>query len=135
MGDRANFGFRAAKGEPVLYLYGHWAGEHMLAKLANALENALPRIKMGDSAYSTRIAVSSLVGEDAYSETGWGLTIDSLCDNEHSIPIVDFETGTVSLHERPEWNVVGTKPDSTPVKFTMPIEAFITKFSKASILV
>ena len=36
MGDRANFGFRDSK-ENVLFLYGHWAGHDMLAKLANAV--------------------------------------------------------------------------------------------------
>ena len=132
MGDRANFGFREAKGEPVLYLYGHWAGYEMLSNLAHALEAASPRIKMGDAPYATRIAISHLVGDDWRSETGWGLRIDSLCDNEHSIPIVDFETATVSLHTAPDWGFAG-KPDETPIKFTMSIDSFISKFAKVGV--
>jgi hypothetical protein len=69
------------------------------------------------------------------SEIGWGLTIDSLCDNEHSIPIVDFETATVSLHAAPAWNVHGIKPDAGEIKFTMPLEAFVKKFAKTPALV
>ena len=134
MGDRCNFGFRQGKDAPVLYLYGHWAGYGMMSQLANALDAAMPRIRMGDSAYSTRIAISHLVGDDWRSETGWGLSIDSLCDNEHSIPIVDFDSGTVSLHEAPDWGFKG-KPDETPIKFTMSIESFIAKFAKVPIAV
>ena len=129
MGDRANFGFRQMADSPVLYVYGHWAGDGMMANLANALTAAMPRIQMGDAAYATRIAVSYLIGDDWRGETGWGLSIDWLADNEHSIPIVDFDTATVSLHEAPDWGFRG-KPDETPIKFTMSIDAFIAKFAK-----
>lgn len=129
MGDRANFGFRASKDEPVLYLYGHWAGDGMMNTLAHALEAASSRILMGDSAYATRIAISNIIGDSWRSETGWGLTINYLADNEHSVPIVDFDTSTVSLYPAPDWGT-GLKPDETQPKFTMTIESFIAKFAK-----
>ncbi len=35
MGNRANFGFTAAKGKPTLFLYGHYAGlEAFIAKFS-----------------------------------------------------------------------------------------------------
>lgn len=123
MGDRANFGFTEDTGKPTLFLYAHNGGYEMLNTLAQALEAARPR--WSDSAYGTRIAVTHMVGNDWNQEYGYGLTIDTLCDNEHSIPVVNWGTQTVSLY-----GDLGGTP-----KFTMSIEAFVAKFSKASILV
>lgn len=123
MGDRANFGFKADDATPIIFLYGHWAGEGMMSNLANALEKARPR--WSDHAYATRICVSQIVGESWGNETGWGLSVDRLCDNEHKIPVVNWEHGTVSLFEEGEW----PEPLGAAI-FTMPIEGFITRFGK-----
>lgn len=106
MGDRANFGFRIGRPDyrHTLYLYGHWAGENMLDRLANALKEAGPR--WNDEAYATRIVTSQLVGDRWPYTTGWGLTLDYLCDSEHDVPVVDFEAGTVTIHAydgHPAW--------------------------------
>jgi len=90
MGDRANFGFRDSK-ENIIFLYGHWAGHRMLENLADAVQAAEPR--WGDESYATRIAISRLVGDEWTSETGWGLTVNALADNEHKVPIIDWSPG------------------------------------------
>ena len=122
MGDRANFGFK--QGDNTLFLYGHTAGEGMMNTLATALKAAEPR--WNDDAYGTRITISHIIGHDWTSEYGWGLSINSLRDNEHSVPIVNWADGTVSLYSA-SWD----KPfvQDNP-KFTMPISAFVDKFMK-----
>ena len=122
MGDRANFGFK--QGDDTLYLYGHWAGYEMLKTLADALDHAKPR--WDDVAYGTRWTISNIIGTDWAGEYGWGLTVNVLCDNEHSIPVVDFEQGTVSLHGY-DWKTEGDvmRPNA---KFTMTIPEFVDKY-------
>jgi hypothetical protein len=127
MGDRANFGFKQSNGETIV-LYGHWAGYEMLKQLANAIEAARPR--WTDESYATRIAVSQLVGDSWNSETGWGLTVNQILDNEHKIPVIDWDKKTFSLHEEAPWS------ESTEYKvrgmqdepmFTMSLDEFIKK--------
>ncbi len=96
MGDRANFGFVQPNGETIV-LYGHWAGYHMLANLAEAVAKAQPR--WSDPSYATRIAISNLIGDGWSMETGWGLHVNEIGDNEHKIAIVDFTQMAFSLHE------------------------------------
>ena len=96
MGDRANFVFVQPNGESIV-LYGHWAGHNMLSKLADAFIAARPR--WNDPSYATRIAISHLIGDQWSMETGWGLQVNSIGDNEHKIPVVDFLQQTFSLHE------------------------------------
>lgn len=130
MGDRANFGFRGSNGETIV-LYGHWAGHDMLGNLASAVESARPR--WTDESYATRICISQLVGEDHTSTTGWGLSVNQILDNEHKIPLIDWSTGTFSLHEEAPWS------ESTEYKvrgmqdepmFTMTLDSFINKYSR-----
>jgi len=130
MGDRANFGFRQADGNTIV-LYGHWAGYEMLAKLAHAVSAAETR--WDDEAYATRIAVSQLVGSEWNETTGWGLSINTIMDNEHKVPIIDWSTRTFSLHEEAPWS------ESTEYKikgiqdepiFTMTLQSFIDKYSR-----
>lgn len=128
MGDRANFGFRQRNGETIV-LYGHWAGHDMLKNLARAVEAARPR--WTDESYATRIAVSQLVGDNWESETGWGLSVNTILDNEHKIPLIDWDKQTFSLHEEAPWS------ESTEYKvrgmldepmFTMTLDDFIKKY-------
>jgi hypothetical protein len=125
MGDRANFGFTNNTNKPTIYLYGHWAGEGMMNRLAKAIDVARPR--WTDAEYATRIAVSHIIGDTWTQETGWGLSVDYLCDNEHSIPIVDWEAQTVTLYssEYIDGHVLGKS------KFTMDLDSFVKKFKKA----
>ena len=117
MGDRANFGFKQSN-ENTIFLYGHWAGHGMLERLANAVEAARPR--WTDESYATRICVSQIVGEDWKAETGWGLSVNRILDNEHKIPVIDWTKQTFSLHE---------ELDGPPI-FTMDLNAFCSKYSE-----
>jgi hypothetical protein len=96
MGDRANFVFVQPNGESIV-LYGHWAGYNMLQNLAEAAFKARPR--WNDPSYATRIAISHLIGDQWNMETGWGLQVNEISDNEHRIPVIDFAQQTFSLHE------------------------------------
>lgn len=126
MGDRANFGF--VQNGHILYLYGHWAGEGMLSTLANALDKARPC--WNDTAYGTRIAVSQIVGDDWSGELGWGLSIDSLCDNQHKIPVVNFEKGRVTLYKEGRTTLNGvTQPLGDPI-FSMDLDTFVKRYKK-----
>jgi hypothetical protein len=98
MGDRANFGFRDSK-EDIVFLYGHWAGHRMLENLANAVEAARPRWT---------------------SETGWGISVNQLADNEHKVPVIDWHNKTFTLMEE----------DLKTVVFTSSLDSFVNKYSQ-----
>ena len=117
MGDRANFGFKDRKGDTV-FLYGHWAGHRMLENLANAVEAARPR--WTDETYATRIAISRLVGDEWQSETGWGISVNQLADNEHKVPVIDWANATFTLMEE----------DLQTVVFTSSLDSFVNKYSQ-----
>ena len=117
MGDRANFGFKDSKGD-IVFLYGHWAGHLMLQNLAEAVAHARPR--WNDESYATRICISQLINEEWQSETGWGITVNQLADNEHKVPIINWSAKTFTLMEE----------DLETVVFDMPIESFVAKYSQ-----
>jgi hypothetical protein len=117
MGDRANFGFKDRKGDTV-FLYGHWAGHRMLENLANAVEAARPR--WTDESYATRIAISHLINDEWKSETGWGITINELADNEHKVPVIDWANATFTLMEE----------DLTTEVFSSSLDVFVNKYSQ-----
>jgi hypothetical protein len=134
MGDRANFGFVQSNGQTIV-LYGHWAGYNMLGKLADAVIKARPR--WNDESYATRIVISQLIGDQWNMETGWGLSVNQIQDNEHKIAIVDFKQQTFSLHEEDERNnldnkINGMKNDAI---FTMDLSVFCDKYALEEILV
>jgi hypothetical protein len=115
MGDRANFGFRDSK-ENIVFLYGHWAGHQMLQNLADAVQIAHPRWQ--DESYATRIAISNLIKDEWPSETGWGIYVNQLGDNEHKVPIIDWKNKTFTLMEE----------DLQTVVFSTSLEAFVVKY-------
>ena len=134
MGDRANFGFVQPNGETIV-LYGHWAGYQMLGRLADAVIAARPR--WNDPAYATRIAVSQLIKDDWNSETGWGLHVNEIADNEHKIAIVDWKQQTFSLHEEDSFSntdnkIRGMKNEAL---FTMDLSTFCEKYALDGLLV
>lgn len=122
MGDRANFGFRDSK-EDIIFLYGHWAGHRMLENLADAVQAAEPR--WNDESYATRIAISRLIGDEWTSETGWGLSVNALADNEHKVPIIDWKNKTFTLMEE----------DLVTEVFTMDLQKFVAKYSSQLVMV
>jgi hypothetical protein len=133
MGDRANFGFVQPNGNTVV-LYGHWAGYQMLGRLADAVIAARPR--WNDSSYATRIAISQLVADQWNMETGWGLYVNEIGDNEHKIAIIDWEQQTFSLHEEAPRNDLDNKVNgmNNNALFTMDLTAFCEKYALEQIL-
>ena len=134
MGDRANFGFVQPNGNTIV-LYGHWAGYQMLGRLADAVIAARPR--WNDTAYATRIAVSQLIKDDWNSETGWGLHVNEIADNEHKIAIVDFNQQTFSLHEEDSFSNTSNKVRGmkNEALFTMDLSTFCEKYALEGMLV
>jgi hypothetical protein len=133
MGDRANFGFKQSNGQTIV-LYGHWAGNDMLANLAEAVEAA--RSRWTDESYATRICVSHLVGDSWHDTTGWGLSVNNILDNEHKIPVIDWANQTFSLHEEEPWSEDGNQftvrgMQDEPM-FTMTLDSFINKYSRVN---
>lgn len=120
MGDRANFGFRDRKGDTV-FLYGHWAGHRMLENLAQAVHAAESR--WDDESYATRIAISNLINDEWQSTTGWGITVNELADNEHRVPIIDWNKKTFTLMEE----------DLTTEVFSISLSSFVDKYSLVSV--
>ena len=133
MGNRANFGFVQPNGNTIV-LYGHWAGHQMLGKLADAVITARPR--WNDPAYATRIAISQIIGDQWNEETGFGLHVNEISDNEHKIAIVDFAQQTFSLHEEDSFSntdnkVRGMKNEAI---FTMDLSTFCEKYALEEML-
>jgi len=134
MGDRANFVFVQPGGDTIV-LYGHWAGHNMLANLAEAVAKAQPR--WSDPSYATRIAISNMIGDSWTFETGWGLQVNQISDNEHKIPVIDWEQATFSLHEEESFYNLDNKVrgmKNEPI-FTMDLRAFVEKYTDSPILV
>ena len=134
MGDRANFVFVQPNGESIV-LYGHWAGHNMLANLAEAV--ILAQSRWSDPSYATRIAISQMVADDWNSETGWGLSVNLINDNEHKIAIVDFKQQTFSLHEEAPHNDLDNKVrgmSNEPI-FTMDLSNFVEKYADVVVAV
>lgn len=128
VGDRANFGFVQPNGNTIV-LYGHWAGARMLGRLADAVIKARPR--WTDPAYATRIAISQIIGMDWNDETGYGLHVNEISDNEHKIAIIDWTQQTFSLHEEDDFRnqenkVRGMKNEAI---FTMDLSTFCEKYA------
>jgi hypothetical protein len=134
MGDRANFGFVQPNGQTIV-LYGHWAGHQMLGKLADAVIAARPR--WNDSSYATRIAISNIIADQWNMETGWGLYVNEIGDNEHKIAIIDWDQQTFSLHEwadgRDPLNKV--RGMNNKALFTMDLTSFCEKYALEKLLV
>jgi hypothetical protein len=102
----------------------------MLANLAMAVDKA--RGRWADESYATRICISQLVGSEWNTETGWGMQVNSISDNEHKIPVINWGTQTFSLHEQAphsfDSQIRGVNDE--PI-FTMSLDNFVKKYSPA----
>lgn len=119
MGDRANFGMTQTDGNTI-FLYSHWGGHQMLAEFALALDKMNQAGRANDEAYGTRIIIDSLTG-CVGNDLGFGITVNRIMDNEHKIPVYDFNDKTVTLY---------ADEARTEKVFTMSLDAFIDKFAK-----
>ena len=134
MGDRANFVFVQPNGESIV-LYGHWAGHNMLANLAEAAIKAQGR--WSDPSYATRITISQMIGEGWAMETGWGLAVNEILDNEHKIAVIDFQQQTLSLHEEDSYSKESNKVRGmrNEAIFTQDLSTFCEKYSDSLVKV
>ena len=134
MGDRANFAFVQPNGEAIV-LYGHWGGHNMLAKLAEAVAKAQDRWQ--DPSYATRIVISQMIGDGWGFETGWGLHVNEIGDNEHKIPVIDWAQQTFSLHAEDSYHNLDNKVRgmSNEAIFTMDLRTFVEKYTDVPVLV
>ena len=107
----------------------------MLGKLADAVIAARPR--WNDSSYATRIAISNLIGDQWNMETGWGLYVNEIGDNEHKIAIIDWDQQTFSLHEWADGRDPSNKVRGMNNKalFTMDLTSFCEKYALERLLV
>ena len=97
MGDRHVIGFRKNQESPTIYLYSHWGGEDRFKTAVEALEAARPRWSQDD--YATRIAISTIVGNQWSEETGFGISVDEFCMPDwDEVIVIEWETKTVFVY-------------------------------------
>ena len=107
----------------------------MLESLAEAVAKAQGR--WTDPAYATRMVISHMIGDGWSMETGWGLHVNEIGDNEHKIPVIDWNQLTFSLHEEDSFHnkenkVRGMK---NTAMFTLDLRSFVEKYTDSPILV
>lgn len=83
MGARTNYTIVATDNpDQNINIYAHWDGDQSEYNLRHAVEKAMPRIKMGDISYATRIIIDNLTMDGRDSETGYGIYIGSEITHE-----------------------------------------------------
>jgi len=63
-------------------VYAHWDGEESVSIMQSAISAAMPRIKMGDTSYATRIIIDQLTKHGRDSETGYGIYLGDVTHEE-----------------------------------------------------
>jgi len=82
MGARTNFTIVTTEDpKQNINLYSHWGGDSGVIDLALALNKAMSRIGMGDTAYAARIIINALQ-DNHDSETGYGLYVGDINHEE-----------------------------------------------------
>lgn len=123
MGNRANLGLKVDSDNTIV-LYQHWAPEKLMRQYANALLEAAPR--WHDPNYGARIVVSQIIGDRWTEETGFGLSVNSVLDNEHHVVVFDFTTQQVHLIE-------GEDVVKPTIKVSWTFSKFCTKYADSLI--
>lgn len=80
-------------------VYAHWDGDESVLIMKAAVEKALPRIKMGDTSYATRIIIDQLTKHGRDSETGYGLYVgeEIVTEEQYEYKEINLLKGTVSV--------------------------------------
>jgi len=103
MGDRSNVFIQQGKNSAGTYgvgIYAHWAGDRLHEEALEALMSPEARGRVGDSSYLTRIIVHKVLESlaDSSDPTGFGLWVDSPCDNDnYPTLVIDARTGSAWL--------------------------------------
>ena len=85
MGDRGNIEIKQPGADDSLFLYTHWRGSSVCEILADALAKGG---RWSDPSYLTRIIFQEMIGDDD-TTTGFGISVGSIEDNEHTVPLDD----------------------------------------------
>jgi len=100
MGDRTNYTIVTTE-NPLqnINVYAHWDGSNSVSIMQEAIRAAMPRIKMGDTSYATRILIDKLTAGGRDSETGYGIYIceSVLSEEEHEYKEIDLMRNTVTV--------------------------------------
>lgn len=100
MGDRTNYTIITTDNpEQNINIYSHWDGDASVNILQQAVGKAMPRIKMGDTSYATRIIIDQLTANGRDSETGFGIYVGSHVETEeeHEYKEVNLLKNTVTV--------------------------------------
>lgn len=84
-------------GQPPVVLYSHWGGYELPTAVADALPKAAGR--WDDEPYCARIVIQNILNTiaDPDSETGSGISVGELTDNEYAIIVIDVPANTVGV--------------------------------------
>lgn len=90
-------------------VYAHWDGDQSVDIMAHAISRAMPRIKMHDISYATRIIIDQLTSGGRDEETGYGIYIgeDITHEEQYEHKVIDLTDNTVSIgdtaYKMDEW--------------------------------
>lgn len=96
MGDRANIAIKQDNDNEYVWLYSHWGGHGLPARLQDALRRGKDR--WADGQYLARIIFQEMVGTDS-GTTGYGIST-RIGDNEYPVIVVDPNAQTVGVVPR-----------------------------------
>jgi len=99
MGERTNYTIVTTDNPAQnINVYAHWDGPESVLNLQKAVRAAMPRIKMGDNSYATRILVDQLTKDGRDSETGYGLYVGEVNHEEsYEYKEVNLINNTVTI--------------------------------------
>ena len=124
MGDRAVIGFKANKDATPVYLYMHWGGSDRYLYVRDVIKAAQPR--WNDAAYSTRIAISQIVGQYWGEETGFGITAgnDEFCVPDYDdVPVIIWEDRVVEIINSCDRRIVLTRVSFDEAMTMVPVDS------------
>jgi hypothetical protein len=101
MGARTNYTIITTDNpDQNINVYAHWDGDMSVSILQSAVASAMPRVKMNDIAYATRIIIDQLTKEGRDSETGYGIYLGEVYyEEEYQYKEVNLINNTVTVGE------------------------------------
>ena len=97
MGDRQEYIIVSSNGN-YISLYEHWQTPRPMGRIASILEYIRDAGRQTDEPHATKILISQLI-KNHESSTGYGITINSRQESEHTVPVICFLNNTVSLRD------------------------------------
>ena len=100
MGARTNYTIVTSSNPAQnINVYAHWDGSESVAIMQSALSAAMPRIKMGDVSYATRIIIDQLTKDGRDSETGYGIYIgeEILAEEQYEYKEIDLVNKRIKI--------------------------------------